>query len=65
MKVKLRLTNQIPGMGGLNRIALLEDGWQPGMIMDAEQLSCDRLLVKWGNEPHQSRTVFRHEIEVI
>jgi hypothetical protein len=64
MKVKLNLTNQIPGIGGLNRAALLEDGWQPGMIMDAEQLSDDRLLVKWGDEAHQSRSVFRHEIEV-
>lgn len=65
MKVKLNLTNQIPGMGGLNRIALLEDGWQPGMIMDAEQLSGDLVLVKWGDKAHQSRVVFRHEIKVV
>ena len=26
--------NSTPGFGGLNRFALLEDGWKQGMIVD-------------------------------
>ncbi len=65
MKAKLKLVNQIPGMGGLNRIALLEDGWQPNMVVEVVEAIGDRLKVKWGDGDQQNRTVFRHEIEIV
>lgn len=65
MKAKLILTNQIPGMGGLNRIALIEDGWYSGMILDVVSEHGDRLKVQWGEGDQQSRVVHRHELEIL
>ncbi len=67
MKVKINPSFPIiPGFGGLNRIALLEDGWEPGMVLHAKPwFESGMLHVSWGEEEYQYRIVYKHEIEIV
>lgn len=41
--------NGIPGLGGLNRFAFIEDGWTPGLLLEVLSRDEDGVYIKLPN----------------
>ncbi|MEM9213982.1 MAG: hypothetical protein AAGD25_06505 [Cyanobacteria bacterium P01_F01_bin.150] len=64
--VKITWRPAIPGFGGLNRIALEEDGWFPLRIVQGERLPNGKMAVNWWHEGVRKTRVLKDgEYEVI
>lgn len=65
MKIKITPQKKLPGFGGLNLIALEEDGWRRDKVVDAE-VSTTGVTASWShNGGLMTRTLYPGEYVVV